>query len=371
MELEGRRIRIGIGAPLTGSSSVLGKEMAQAVQLAIEERRSSGGALAKAHLIAEVADDAGAVDVGERLARAFCADPEMLGVVGHYNSDVTLATIPIYEAAGLAMITPIASNPGVTQGGARNVFRFTNRDDETGIAMAQYLFQRLQKRRALVVKTPTTYGSSMAREFMHAFRECGGKVLDEIEVQEGNRDFSALVRGFPPDFDVLFYGGSFEGAYILRAMRAARLTQLFAAGDGCWDLYNFLQPATEASSETLTAGEGVLVLSATPEPGRVPGSREFIERYAKRFGPVGNYAVNSYDSACLLLQGIEHAAQAAAGLPTRAQVASAVRAIRYPGIAYSRPVQWSPRGDNLAAVTALHVVEGRRFKQVAEIPQRA
>jgi branched-chain amino acid transport system substrate-binding protein len=49
-----------------------------------------------------------------------------------------------------------------------------------------------------------------------------------------------------------------------------------------------------------TQGEGVLVLSAAPAVGRVPGSAEFAARYQARYRPIATYAVNSYDSALSL-----------------------------------------------------------------------
>jgi len=146
-------------------------------------------------------------------------------------------------------------------------------------------------------------------------------------------------------------------------MREVGISQLFTCGDGCWNVKGFIEPAGSAA----TAGEGVLVLSAAPAIGRVPGSAEFGERYTKRFGPVANYAANSYDAARLVLQAIEHAARTKGGLPTRAEVVAALRAMHYQGIAYSRPVEWDAKGDNTAAVIFVNVVDGDRFKEVGEI----
>jgi branched-chain amino acid transport system substrate-binding protein len=146
-------------------------------------------------------------------------------------------------------------------------------------------------------------------------------------------------------------------------MREADVTQLFASGDGCWDVANFLEPAGRVA----TAGEGVLILAASAAVGRVPGSREFAGRYVRRYGPIINYALNSYDAARLLLAAIERAARAAGGIPGRADVVAAVRSVRFQGVAYSRPVAWDAKGDNKASVTVLNVVEGNRFQEVAEI----
>jgi ABC-type branched-subunit amino acid transport system substrate-binding protein len=74
------------------------------------------------------------------LARG-CARPDLLGVVGHFNSDVTITASTVYHECGLAMITPIASNLAVTDRSLANVFRLTNRDDYTGPAIATYLYR--------------------------------------------------------------------------------------------------------------------------------------------------------------------------------------------------------------------------------------
>jgi branched-chain amino acid transport system substrate-binding protein len=46
---------------------------------------------------------------------------------------------------------------------------------------------------------------------------------------------------------------------------------------------------------------------------------------------------------------------------------SALRNLRYQGIAYARPVEWDSKGDNVAAVIFLNTVEGDRFKEIGEI----
>ncbi len=336
--------------------------MTQAVELAIAERNERGG-ICGAMLAAEIADDAGDAGKGMGIARAFCEDPRVAGVVGHYNSDVTLAASPIYARDGLAMITPIASKPEITERGLSGIFRFTNRDDRTGAAIAGHLYRVGGKRRAVILETPTTYGRSMAEEFARSFLGLGGTIVLRQAVQEGQRDFSPLVRQLPESFDVLFYGGSFEGAFILRALRKAGLDQLFASGDGCWDRWNFIEVASDVAS----LGEGVVVLAATPEPGRVAGSLEFSRRYEQVHGPIGNYAVNSYDSARVLLAAIERAAESHGRPPNRQEIVATMRASPFQGIAYHRPIEWDDKGDNVAATTALYVVKDRQFRQIAEI----
>src|SRR4051794_39515967 len=47
----------------------------------------------------------------------------------------------------------------------------------------------------------------------------------------------------------ILYGVTFEGAPLLRGMRAQNDDRLFATGDGCWDIGNFLEPAGSAAEQ--------------------------------------------------------------------------------------------------------------------------
>ena len=360
--LQGQVIRIGIGAPLTGGAASFGVEMKNAVELAIEDQNRAGGVLG-AKLEAAVFDDEASDAKGQAGATTLCQDPAVLGVVGHVNSNVSISASSVYAACGLAMLTPMSSNPGVTDRGLPNVFRLTNRDDHKGPGLAAYLYRRAGKRRAVVVDDQTAYGRGLADLFAGAFAKLGGTVVARPTVKVGDRDFQTLLAGLPAGFDVMFFGGIAEAPYLLQQMRERGLNQLFSCGDGCWNVKGFIQPAGAAA----TRGEGVLILSAAPAIGRVPGSAAFAERYTQRFGPIANYALNSYDSARLVIVAIQQAASARGGVPSRGEVVAALRRLQYQGIAYARPVTWDAKGDNTAAVIFVNVVEGDRFKEVGEI----
>lgn len=179
------------------------------------------------------------------------------------------------------MITPIVSNPGLTGRGYKNIFRFTNSDDQTAAAIAFHLFAKFGKRSAAIVGTTTTDGASMSTEFIKAFQSSGRRIVQEHWVEEGTKDFDGFAKSVRGVVDVIFYGGTFEGAHLLQALRAHDVPQLLATGDGCWDVTNFIEPA----SAVVELSEGVLVLSAAPEIGCVTGlvtSQRVMRRFTAR-----------------------------------------------------------------------------------------
>src|SRR3954447_18233039 len=137
-----KEIKIGIGGPLTTTSAGFGVEMRQAVELAVDEHNGAGG-LDGTKIVAVAIDDKADTTEGKAVAKAFCDDPAVLGVVGHVNSGVAIATGQVYADCGLAVITPMASNPKVTESGFATIFRLTNRDDRKGPGLARYLMQKM------------------------------------------------------------------------------------------------------------------------------------------------------------------------------------------------------------------------------------
>jgi branched-chain amino acid transport system substrate-binding protein len=360
-QLGGKDVKIGIGGPLTTTSAGFGVEMKQAVELAVDERNDTGG-VAGAKVVALALDDKADAETGKSVAKTFCDDPTILGVVGHVNSGVAIATGRIYADCGLAVITPMASNPQVTESGFATIFRLTNRDDRKGPGLARYLMQKMGKKRALVIDDGTPYGAGLADQFIAGF-SAGGAIVARKSVKVGDRDFADFVKSWPKDFDVVFFAGIREGALILKEMRAQGLVQLFTCGDGCWDTKAFIQAAEGAA----TKGEGVRILSAAPAIGTIPGSSEFGANYTAKYGPINNYAANSYDSARILMVAVAEAAKAKQDIPTRADVVAALRKLTFQGIAYARPVQWTEKGDNKSAVIFINAVEGDHFKQIDQI----
>jgi branched-chain amino acid transport system substrate-binding protein len=356
-----KMVKIGIGGPLTTTSAGFGVEMRQAVELAVDEYNAAGG-LNGTKVVAVAVDDKADAEVGKAVANGFCDDPTILGVVGHVNSGVAIATGKVYADCGLAVITPMASNPKVTDSGFSTIFRLTNRDDRKGPGLARYLMQKMGKKRALVIDDGTPYGVGLADQFVAGFAG-GGTVVDRKSVRVGDQNFAEFVKAWPKDFDVVFFAGIREGALILKEMRAQGLTQLFSCGDGCWDTKAFILAAEGAA----TQGEGVRVLSAAPALGDVPGSAEFAARYTAKYGPINNYAASSYDSARVLMTAIAETSKSSRGQLSRADIVAALRALTFQGIAYAKPVQWTEKGDNKSAVIFVNVVEGDRFKQIDQI----
>ncbi|MDP3450636.1 MAG: ABC transporter substrate-binding protein, partial [Anaerolineaceae bacterium] len=104
----GQTIKIGMGSPMTGGDASFGIDAEQSGKLAVADAEDFNGF--QFELLAE--DDMGGAEGGAAIANKFVADPTLVGVAGHLFSGASFAAAPIYEAAGIPMLSPSATNPG-------------------------------------------------------------------------------------------------------------------------------------------------------------------------------------------------------------------------------------------------------------------
>ena len=122
-------IKIGIGAPLTAGAVALGKGMERGAELAIEKANESEEAKAAGvKFVGVPGDDQGDPKTGVTVANTFVSDPNLLGVMGHLNSGVTIPASKVYADKKVVMVSPAATNPALTQQGLTSVFRVCTTD---------------------------------------------------------------------------------------------------------------------------------------------------------------------------------------------------------------------------------------------------
>ncbi|TMI39871.1 MAG: branched-chain amino acid ABC transporter substrate-binding protein, partial [Betaproteobacteria bacterium] len=133
-------VKIGHVGPLTGGIAHLGKDNENGARLAVEEANAArtriDGKEVKFTFLAE--DDQADPKTGTTVAQKL-VDAKVAGVVGHLNSGTSIPASPIYNQAGIPVISGSATNPKLTEQGFKTQFRVVGRDDQQGPAIASYL----------------------------------------------------------------------------------------------------------------------------------------------------------------------------------------------------------------------------------------
>ena len=334
-------IKVASASMLSGPQSSLGEMIKLGAQLAIEEAQPHFKELGF-DLEFSPQDDQAQPDVGVAVARRLVNDPDILALVGHFNSGVTIPTSEVYKDFDLVMVSPGSTNPKVTERGLLNVNRVCGRDDVQGPVGAEFAVNNLKAKQILVVHDKTAYGQGVAQAFKKRAGELGVKVVGFIGTEEKTNFKSLLLqmRVFGPD--LVYFGGIYDQAgVLLKQMREEGIKAAFLGPDGM-----------ESSAFVDIAQSAVIGAHYTTVAGPVekyPLAKAFNETFQAKHGRNPEaYALYSYDAAKVVLAGLESAIAANGGKkPSRKQVAEAVRAAKVDGL--TGPIAFDSRGDRAQA----------------------
>jgi branched-chain amino acid transport system substrate-binding protein len=240
-------LKIGISLPLSGAVRADGGPAERGAQLAIDQANEAGG-VGGYKLESVVLDHAvnGQYNAAQGAAdmQTLANDPNVIGVVGPYNSDVAAAQIPISNAAGLLQCSPANTRVALTQVPDALAYRPTKPDAITyirvaasdlyqGPGVADYAFNKLGLRKAFVLDDQTGYGVGVSDTFQSAFEGYGGTVTRQGAAAD-TTDFTGIVSQIAPDTDAVFYGGvtSSGGGLFEKQLRQAGNTATFLGADG-------------------------------------------------------------------------------------------------------------------------------------------
>jgi len=337
-------IKIATQSPLSGAMSVIGSDIKNGTQLAIDQL---SGPLTKMGFKIELApyDDQGNPDTGVANAKAIVSDPAILGIIGHYNSGVQIPSSEEYHAADLANISPANTNPRVTDRGYLEVSRVCGRDDVQGAVGAQYAKNKGIKN-VFVMHDKTAYGQGIAEYFRKEAMTLGVKVAGFTGTEE-KANFDAIldpILAAKPD--CIYFGGMFDQAAVLfKQARQKGFKGMCLSDDG------FDSPdVAKIGGDVLLQGAGTCYSTVSGPASIYPDTKKFMADFKAKFGNDPQpFAAQSYDATAILLKAIENAAKANGGkMPEREDVAKAVRAIKsFHGI--TGTITFDRKGDPVVA----------------------
>jgi branched-chain amino acid transport system substrate-binding protein len=228
-------VKIGHVGPLTGGIAHLGKDNEFGAKMAIEELNAKkvkiGGQEVKFELLSE--DDGADPKQGTAAAQKL-VDAKVNGVIGHLNSGTTIPASKIYHDAGIAQISPSATNPKYTQQGFKTAFRVVANDGQLGGTLGRFAVKEVKGKSIAVIDDRTAYGQGVADEFEKAVKAAGGKIVGREFTNDKATDFNAILtklKGKKPD--VVFFGGMDAVAGpMLRQMKQLAINAKFMGGDG-------------------------------------------------------------------------------------------------------------------------------------------
>jgi len=345
-------VKVGYSGPMTGDYSQFGIDMSNAMKLAVADFGDVQGW--KVEMAIE--DDGGGAEGGAAVANKLVSDPTFVAMAGHAFSGATAAAMPIYEKAGVPMMSPSATNPDLTTKGSAVFNRNAFTDTEQGIGAAKYLFETLGIKKLAIMHDGTDYGQGLANVVKENFTTLGGEVVASEAVTPGESDYSAplaAVASAKPD--ALYFGGyNAEASVLVNQMAQAGLSGVvFFGGDGIYGK-DFLTKVGDK-------GEGVYSATLVP-PGTDPilaFNKAYLDATGTEAGVLSAYTWNSYDAVGALIQAINSVAivQGDSLYIPRGALVAAVRGMKdYQGIA--GVITCKENGECNASGPVFYIVKG-------------
>ena len=132
-----KELKVAVAAPYTGGAAAFGEMIRRGAELKEKEINEAGGINGmKLTLLFE--DDAGKGSEASLVAERIASNPQIVAVVGHFNSSCSLAGQEIYDRAGIVELSPGSTAVNVCEGSPWT-FRNLYRDDFQGKFIAQYI----------------------------------------------------------------------------------------------------------------------------------------------------------------------------------------------------------------------------------------
>jgi branched-chain amino acid transport system substrate-binding protein len=371
-------IKIVSSFPRTGSARAQTDTIVNGIKLALEE---AGHKVGDFTIEYEDMDDATAA-AGQWTAEAETAnanravkDPDVMVYIGTYNSGAAKVAMPILNKAGVLMVSPANTWPGLTKpdigdpgepdiyrpSGKVTYFRVVPADDLQGSLAADWA-KDMGAKRVYVLDDNEVYGRGIAQLFDQRAQEIGLEVLGHESIDAKSQEFKSLmttIKGTNPD--LVYFGGTTQskGGQLAKDLVAAGLDAKFMCPDGCFE-EAFIE---SAGAENLN--DRCFITFGGLPPDKLEGAgKEFVEKYkAKYKSEPEAYAIYGYEAAKVALEAIRKA-----GKKDRSAIVEACRTLKdYEGALG----KWSfdENGDTTMRVLSGSTVKDGKFTFVRLLGQ--
>jgi branched-chain amino acid transport system substrate-binding protein len=337
--------KIGVSVPIGGNLGVA-QEILRGVAHAQNEINQAGGIAGKLAIV-EIANDDNDPKIAEQVAKNFVKDREILAVVGHNDSDASIAAAPIYQQNGLVMITPTSSADVIPTIGTY-IFRTTPNTRSLASTLADYTVHQAEKTNlALCVDSESEVSQSFKEEFTWSVYNLGGKVLP-IECDFSSPDFlasSIISKAISDGADALLLAPSVR--QINKALEVAKSNEGRLALLGSHGMVTY--STLKAGKSAVNGMVAVVAWHPTPAESNHPFVREAQNLWG---GSVNWRTAMAYDATKSIVSGLSVGSN-------RKQLQQVLADSKFATQGATRDINFLPSGDRNLQGTVVRIEPGK------------
>ena len=290
-------VKIGLVIPMTGAFAAIGREVAAAAKLFVEQH---GDVVAGRKIELIIRDDGSVPDNGKRLAQDLIVT-DKVSFLGAGITPSSLAMAPIVSEAKVPTVVLVSGTSIVTERSPYYVRTSFTLGQQSAI-MADWATGN-GSRRAVGMITDWTPGTEASKIFEQHFNDGGGQVLDTLRVPVTNPDFAPFLqraRDLAPD--TLFVSvPAFQAVTLARQFSERGLDKSGIKLTGTGDIVD--DDDLAGTGDTLVGVETAGFYSAA-HPSQM--NKDYVAAYAKATGHRANHiSVGGYDGMNLIYLALQ------------------------------------------------------------------
>jgi branched-chain amino acid transport system substrate-binding protein len=297
-------VHIAYSMVLSGADATLGQDTKYGAEIAIDDK----GSKVLGHAIKfDGQDDLCSAEGGQTAATKIAADKTALAVIGTNCSSGAVPAVPIYNSAGIVLISPSNTAVVLTDPTKRlpNYFRTAHSDKFQGAAAAQFASQELKVTKAAAVHDGSPYAQGLAQVFVDNFKKLGGTITAFEAISPDDRDMKPLltrIAAGKPEFLYypIFIGAGASIAAQIRDVPGLEKTIMMGA-DGIFSP-DFLKAGGKNTIGMYHSSPDLSVMTG--------GYADFKAKYEKKYNTkvLAPFHAHSYDAMNIVLASVEKVA---------------------------------------------------------------
>lgn len=340
-------IKIGVSVPLTGEAASYGEAGRAGLELALKEINDAGGV--NGRLIQLVYEDdkctSASVDVFHKLISV----DHVAAIIGPVCSASAGPAVPIARSANVPTVLIGASAPGLA-GGDDSVFSDYASDSMQGKFVANYVYNKLGKRKVAILYVKNDWGEGLQKVFNDEFTKLGGTVLSDDGAAQGATDVKSTLAKIQSEQPDLIYLPAYPALAVvaLREMKDLGITTQVMGGDAM------------VGSEFLNSGVANNVMYVTGSVGNPDAFQAKIKANSGQDAIINIITPLGYDALHVLAQVMTQNGTSAKGIIGGLKSLNYTNGISFPAISYDQ------NGDLKQATYDVSIVHGNKAQIVPQ-----
>jgi branched-chain amino acid transport system substrate-binding protein len=253
-------------------------------------------------------------NLAKKFAAKFVQDPTIKGVVGHIDSNTSIAASSIYQNGGLPMVAPTSSSMGLTNVGDF-VFRVVPNSQMMVNTLTKYINTSTKnKKLGFCFDSKLTAGQTFRDAFIANINKQGGSLIPvKCDASESGFSPDQIVKRMKAQGAeglVLYYhlNEQYQVDAAINLAQAAKSNGLPLYGS-----HSLIAPEILASGQ---AFEGMIVV--TPRHPDLPLARTFTNKFRTTFGVDPNWReMMGYDATIAIATGLQESNGSRNGLQAK------------------------------------------------------